>query len=258
MCVSHCCGTTCPSGPMASRATRRGLHPREWRSAKPRPGVQPETGGERGMLGPGSATARGRESKRCASASGGAASPPILGLAKLSFGGWRGVVPKWDMTSPTLREQEGAGIGGLLEAHAAAGDSPVKLRASRTFLRPRQESVGSGVPTRAWGLFAGCPRASHPTAPFARWAARGALRTRLGLSSAGSRPVQRPLRTTAPAGEPLPARAVEPGGSAEPAEVPGKLAVCGRLPGRGQGPVGGQFGSSALASSARHRMETCS
>ena len=85
------------------RVQGRGLHPREWRSAKPRPGVQPETGGERGMLGPGSATARGRESRRCASASRGAAthgaSPPILGLAKLSFGGWRGAVPKWDMTS---------------------------------------------------------------------------------------------------------------------------------------------------------------
>ena len=235
------------------RVQGRGLHPREWRSAKPRPGVQPETGGERGMPDPGSATARGRESQRCASASRGAASPPILGLAKLSFGGWQGAVPKWDMRSPTLREQEGAGIGGLLEAHAAAGDSPVKLRVSRTLLRPRQESLGSGVPTRASGMFAGCPRATHPTAPFTRWAARGALRTRPGLSSA--RPVQRPLRTTAPAGEPLPARAVAPGGSAEPAGVPGKLGVCGRLPGRGQGPVGGQFGSSALASSARHRME---
>ena len=74
-----------------------------------------------------------------------------------------------------------------------------------------------------WGLFAGCPRATHPTAPLGRqmgrwaprWAARGAsrrapgaLRTRDGLSSAGSRPGERPLRTTAPAGEPLPVRAV--------------------------------------------------
>ena len=64
-----------------------------------------------------------------------------------------------------------------------------------------------------WGLFAGCPRATHPTAPLGRqmgrwaprWAARGAsrrapgaLRTRPGLSSAGSRPGERPLRTTAP------------------------------------------------------------
>jgi len=67
-----------------------------------------------------------------------------------------------------------------------------------------------------WGLFAGCPPATHPTAPFGRrlgrwalrWAAHGAsrrvpgaLRRRPRPSSAGSGLVERLRRTTAPAGK---------------------------------------------------------
>ena len=114
---------------------------------------------------------------------------------------------------------------------------PIPLTAARFFffflLAPFCVCVGSpqglgylrepATTPAGWGLFAGCPRATHPTAPLGRqmgrwaprWAARGAsrrapgaLRTRPGLSSAGSRPGERPRRTTAPAGEPVPVRAV--------------------------------------------------
>ena len=105
----------------------------DWRSAKPRPGVQPETGGERGMLGPGSATARGRESRRCASAPRGAAthvgqSPnPRSGKA---FLWWlaRSCAQVGHDVQPSVSRGRGHRrlAGRLMLRHA--GDGPVKLR----------------------------------------------------------------------------------------------------------------------------------
>ena len=84
------------------------------------------------MLGPGSATARGRESI------GGARPrrvvlPPMWGQSPnprsgKAFFWWSARSCAQVGHDVSLREQEGAGIGGLLEAHAAAGDGPVTLR----------------------------------------------------------------------------------------------------------------------------------